>query len=230
MAIQAVDGLELRGEHLRDSVQSRRLPEWLRARIGQRGFLTAETDAALVLHTNWLPRVETAQAMVSMASYDSRVVQDGALLVHAEFTIQHQAPMAWRVSLPAIDEILSCEINNVGAQPVRRGDNEIEFSLAQPVKGASKVGFCFAARVEGFDPVSGRLELSMPKTDLFIHELKWTLTIPAEYEAEIQGNVVIDQHGDAASRPANIIPLRKELVRGEHPAVEIHYKRRGLSH
>lgn len=229
-AIQAVDGLELLGENLRDSVQSRRLPEWLRTRIGPRDFLTAEAAAVLDLRTHWLPRIETAQAMVSVAEYDSRVVQDGALLVHAEFTIQHQAPMAWRVRLPAIDEILSCDVNGTGVRPVRRGEDEIEFSLGQPAKGASKVAFSFAAHVEAFDPVSGRLELSMPMTDLFIHELRWTLTIPAEFEAELQGNVEIDRQADGPTRLPNVIPLRKELVRGEHPAVEIHYKRRGLSH
>lgn len=228
-AIVAVDGLELSGDQLRDSIQSRRLPKWLRARIAQQDFLTAESNAELALHTTWLPRVETAQAMVSKASYQSRVVQDGALLVQAEFTIQHQSPMTWRVSLPKIDQILSCEINDHAAQPVRRGDDEIEFSLAQPAKGGSRIAFCFAARVEAFDPVSGRLELTMPKTDLFIHELTWELSIPAEYEAEIQGNVVIDRQDPKTVRPPHVIPLKKELVRGEHPAVEVHYQRRGLS-
>lgn len=229
-AIVAVDGLEIRGEPLRDSVQSRRLPEWLRARIALKDFFTAEAADTLTLGTTWLPRVETAQAMVSQAIYQSRVGLDGTLLVHAEFTIQHQSPMSWRVSLPEIDQILSCEINDSAAQPVRRGDHEIEFSLNQPTKGSSKVGFCFTAQAEAFDPVSGRLALTMPKTDLFIHELTWELSIPAEYEAEIQGNVVINRNTTKTVRPPHLIPLKKELVRGEHPAVEVYYQRRGLSH
>ena len=62
----------------------------------------------------------------------------------------------------------------------------------------------------------------------FIHELSWILTIPEEYEAQVQGNVAIDRSTATKSLRPNVIPLRKELVRGEHPAVEIHYQRRGL--
>lgn len=227
-AIVAVDGLEVRGEELRDAVQSRRLPEWLRDRIAMKDFFTVETGDTLTLETAWLPRVETARAMASKAAYQSRVGLDGALLVHAEFTIQHRSPMTWRVSLPEIDQILSCEINDTAARPVRRGDHDIEFSLHQPAKGSSKVAFCFTAQAQAFDPVSGRLALTMPKTDLFIHELTWDLSIPPEYEAEIQGNLVISRDKPKTVRPPHVITLRKELVRGEHPAVEVHYKRRGL--
>jgi hypothetical protein len=47
-AIPAVDGLELTGQDLKDSVQSRRLPEWLREKIGPGDFLTDEAGAEYV--------------------------------------------------------------------------------------------------------------------------------------------------------------------------------------
>lgn len=231
-AIAAVEGLELGGADLRDAVQSRRLPEWLRDRIGQSDFLTAESGATYPLTATWLPRLETAQAMVSEAAYETRLVADGALLVHAAYTIQHQSPISWRLELPAMDEILTCEINDEASQPVKRGDDQIEFSLVTPGKGETRVAFCYAAKQEAMDPVSGRLELELPRTELFVHELKWLLRMPDSYEVEIQGNVAIDRGApsgpEGAKEAENVIHLKKELVRGEHPAVEIHYRRRGL--
>ena len=227
-ALVAVEGLELRGEHLRDAAQSRRLPQWLREQIGVSDFVTAEASSVCNLTTRWLPRLETAQATVEIAKYEVQVVEDGAVLVHANYKIQHGAPLAWRVTLPPYDEILSCSVGKQPAKPVKRGESEIEFALGAAVKGASEVSFCYAARMAAFDPVSGRAEISLPMTDLFIHELKWLMTLPTGLEAEIEGNVGIDRQ--AKVKGGHVIALKKELVRGEHPAVEIHYRKKGLMH
>ena len=71
--------------------------------------------------------------MISQAKCSTRLVADGALIVQAEYTIQHQSPLNWRLRLPAMDEMLACEINEHPAQPVQRANNEIEFFLATPV-------------------------------------------------------------------------------------------------
>ncbi|NIP92254.1 MAG: hypothetical protein GWO24_01775, partial [Akkermansiaceae bacterium] len=180
-AIMAVDGLELNGDNLKDSVQSRRLPEWLRQQVGAVDFLTAETGPDYQLRTTWLPRLETAQATVTRAHYDSRLVEDGALLVEAEYTINHQAPLTWRLELPEMEEILRCEVNGHSAQPVKRGDQTIEFSLHNPDQPTSRVTLCYAARLEALDRVEGRCDLELPRTGLFIHELTWSLLLPDEY-------------------------------------------------
>jgi hypothetical protein len=224
--LESVEGLELRGSDVRGGVQSRRLPEWIRKLTGPNDFLTAEGAARLELNATWLPRLETAQATVSKAVYITRLVEDGAVLVEGSYFIQHQAPLAWQLHLPVYDQILTCKVNDRAVEPIKRGEREIEFLLGAPEGGESKVTFCFAAQVEAFDAVSGRVEVSLPKTDLFIHDLKWALSIPPEYEAEIQGNVSIDRLAGAA--PSHLMNLKKELVRGEHPAVEIHYQRKGL--
>ena len=232
--ILPVPGLELAGANLKDSVQSRRLPDWLRERVGSSDFLTTETGTDYPLQATWLPRVETAQALVSQADYQTQLVADGALLVTASFTIQHQAPLNWRVQLPAVDEILACQVNRKPVQPVRRGQNDIEFPLAAPNDQATQVTFSYAARLSALDPVSGRIALELPRTDLFTQLVRWNLAIPDTYETTaIEGNVGIAradlQTPAPGALPEPLIRLKKELVRGEAPAAEIYYQRRGLN-
>ena len=71
--------------------------------------------------------------------------------------------------------------------------------------------------------------------NLFIHELSWILALPDDYiTTALEGNVTIDRSTLATggrarpASPGNVIHLKKELVRGEHPAVELYYERRGL--
>ncbi len=230
LAIVPVEGLELAGEDLKDSVQSRRLSEWLGARIGTADFLTVETGASCELRTIWLPRLETAQAIVQLASYETRLFSDGALLVKARYNLTHQSPLAWRLELPAIEEILTCEVNGLNARPVKRGETTIEFALPAPDDGSSTVSLCYAARLEALDRVSGRCDLQLPRTSLFVHDLTWALALPDDYKTTaFEGNLTIDPR-PASDRPASesVLCLRKQLLRGEHPTVELHYERRGL--
>lgn len=213
---------------LKKTLQSKRLPEWLREKVGPRAFLTAEAGETYALKANWLPRLQTAQAMVAEASYESRLVADGALLVKASYIISHQAPMSWRLELPKIDEVLTCKVNATAVQPVKRGEGILEFSLPQPTESTTTVSLCYAARLDPFDQVSGRCDLELPRTDLFIHDLKWDLQLPDEYRTTaLEGNVAIDRRNHQ-SQSDSILHLRKELVRGEHPALELYYQRRGL--
>jgi hypothetical protein len=225
--IVAVDGLELTGEAINPATQARRVPRWMEERLGAGTFQTAEGEPYCLLQAAWLPRVETAQAMIRVAEFRTRVVEDGALLVEGAYTIEHQSPLTWALDLPAVDELLTCHVNGRPTQPVRRGDTTIEFSLPTPTDGASEIGFSYAGRIAALDPVSGRLALALPRTDLFIHQLQWMLTIPDLFEATaVEGNVAIDT--ESAAAPERAIRLRKALVRGEQPAAEIYYQRRDL--
>jgi hypothetical protein len=232
-AIMPVDGLELTGDNLKASVQSRRLPEWLRERIASGDFLTAEAGPAYPLQTTWLPRLETAQATVGKAHYETRLVADGALLVEAQFTVTHQTPLAWQLEMPDLEEILRCDVNERSVQPVKRGEQTIEFSLPSSENATSTVSLCYAARLPSLDRVSGRCDLELPRTGLFIHELTWTLTLPDEYvTTAVEGNVTIDRRpappGGEPGHSQHTLRLRKDLLRDEHPAVELYYQRRGL--
>jgi hypothetical protein len=229
--IPAIDGLELSGAGMLDSVQSRRLPEWMGDEIRSRAFSTVETEQQCTLQINWLPRLQTAQAVVNQAEYSTRLVQDGSLLISANFTIQHQNPINWRVEMPQIDEILSCSVNGQASQPIKRGSNEIEFPLSTTEKGQSTVAFSYTAQTEPLDAVSGRIALTLPRTSLFIDRLQWVLNIPKVYEATaLEGNVTIaGPEIQFATQPSSSsICLVKELVREEHPSVELYYQKKGL--
>ncbi|MCL4177870.1 MAG: hypothetical protein KJ072_09010 [Verrucomicrobia bacterium] len=229
-----VDGLALASPDLRDVRQSSRLPDWMREQVESGDYYTAETGAELTLDATWLPRVHTAQAMISQAQFQSRIVEDGGLLVTAEFTLQHEAPLNWRVRLPAVDQLLTCQVNGHPTQPVRRDPQEIELPLAVPHNQTSKVAFSYAARLPALDPVSGRLDLELPRTDLFIHQLNWLISLPDRYESTaLEGNVRIAPAARASPETGadsgHLLRLTKELVQGESPRAEIHYQRRGLT-
>ncbi|MEM1444308.1 MAG: hypothetical protein AAGF67_18315, partial [Verrucomicrobiota bacterium] len=84
---------------------------------------------------------------------------------------------------------------------------------------------CYALKTDPLDPVSGRIDLALPQTDLFVHLIDWNLQIPELYEpTAVEGNVEITRGSGAG----NTIRLKKELCRGERPAVEIYYQRKDL--
>jgi len=227
-AIPKVIGLELSGNDLKRSIESRSLPNWLRSKVGANEFLTLEAVGEPALQVQWLPQIKTAQATVSNAEYLTRLVADGSMLVNASCTIDHSAPLNWKLTMPDYDEILSCEVNGTRVQPVDRQEEGLEFPLAQGTKGQSKIVFTYVAKTEVFDAVSGHLELELPKTDLFVHSLKWQLSIPDNYEpTAVEGNVQLATDGPADS--INEVHLIKQLIRQEAPAVEVHYQRRGLT-
>ena len=227
LAIPRVNGLELAGEHLKRSIESRSLPDWLQSKVGRQEFLTLEATGASTLAVTWLPQIKTAQATVQEADFQTRIVADGSMLVTASCTIGHSDPLNWRLMMPDYDEILSCEVGGKSLRPIDREAAGLEFPLPACAQGESKITFTYVAKTDGFDPVSGRLELELPKTDLFVHALKWQLAIPDKFETTaIEGNVEIASNGSA--KPGEI-HLAKQLLRQEHPAIELHYQRRGLN-
>jgi hypothetical protein len=231
--ILPVDGIGFTGQNLRDARHSFRLPLWIQEQVQTGDYLTAESGAELQLQAEWLPRVQTAQAMVSQAEYQSRIVEDGGLLVSAGFAVQHEAPLNWLVRLPTADQLLTCQVNGVPVQPIQRDPQEIEFALAAAGNQTTRVTFSYAARLPALDPVSGSFSVELPRTELFIHDLDWVLTLPELYETTaLEGNVRIanpTRTGADSSRDADhVLRLKKELVQGESPRIEVHYQRRGL--
>ncbi len=236
-ALVPVEGLELTHPDLAATVEAQRLPKWLQAQLGGAESLSAEVrgTAPIALAATWLPRMETAQATISQASFETRLVADGSTLVMADYVVHHAAPLSWKLLLPSAEQILTCEVNDASARPIRRSDDEIEFRLSapRPLGGGegeesgqgTTVHLCYALRSDPLDPVSGRVDLELPQTDLFIHRLDWELQIPERYEATaVEGNVQI-----APGKETRGILLKKELCRGERPAVELYYQRKDLN-
>ena len=75
--------------------------------------------------------------------------------------------------------------------------------------------------------------VELPQTDLFIHRLDWDLEIPEVYETTaVEGNVQLATKESASKKQSlantHTVRLQKELCRGERPAVELYYRRRGI--
>lgn len=237
VALLPVEGLELTHPSLRKGIESLRLPEWLREQVGGEDGLSAEIagDAPLSLAATWLPRLETAQATVSSATFETRLVTDGSTLVTAEYTVSHTAPITWTLGLPSVDEILACTLNGQDASPIRRGENDIEFRLAAPRSDGNEspsttVRLSYSLKTDPLDPVSGEVSLELPLTSLFIHRLDWSLSIPEGYEpTAVEGNVRISTGSPDKPSDPHLLRLEKELCRGERPAVEVHYQNTDVS-
>ncbi len=221
-AILPADGLELKGDALRAAVESRRLPEWMRTEIGGAAFVTAEAPAQLVLQAHWLPAIATAEAIVSEAKATLRLVADGATQTAISYMIKHQAPLAWRLELPADVELLSCTVEGAAAQPVQRENGVIELALPVPVKGATTVALVYTAKLKPLDPVSGDVALELPRTPLFIEHLDWSVSLPAAFEiTAIDGNVSVGESAAEPARGDRAIALRKDFCRAERPVVSV---------
>lgn len=227
-AIPLVTGLQLVGENLKRSIESRSLPNWLRTKVGADEFLTLEATGSPALEAQWLPQIKTAQATGSSAEFLTRLVADGSMLVSATCTIDHNSPLNWKLAMPPYEEILSCEVNGKRMQPIDREELRLEFPVSRNAQGPSKITFTYVAKAEVMDAVSGRLELTLPETDLFVHALKWQLSLPENYEpTAIEGNLQLAPTETTAT--VNEVHLIKQLVRQEAPAVEVYYQRRGLT-
>ena len=231
-AIVPSEGLELSGDPLRTAVDSRRLPEWLRAQIQGADFVTAESGSQLALQTTWLPAVSTAEAIVTEAKCAQRLVADGSMQTTVHYTIRHQAPLRFRLALPADVEVLTCTLGGESARPIQREGGTIELSLQTPEgqPGAASVfALTYTSKSPPLDPVSGRIMLSLPQTPLFIDRLDWQIGLPNVFEiTAIDGNVAVA--APAERQPDDFaIAMRKDFIRAERPVVELFYQRRALA-
>jgi hypothetical protein len=229
-AILPAEGLELKGDGLRAAVESRRLPEWMRAKIGGASFVTTEAGPQLALQAHWLPSIATAEAIVSDAKAALRLVPDGATQTAVSYTIKHQAPLAWRLELPEKVELLSCTVGGIAARPVQREKGVIELALPTPGNGATTVALVYTAQLKPLDPVSGSASLELPRTPLFIEHLDWSIALPAAFEVTaIDGNVSVSSTPVPPAATGELgIALRKDFCRAERPAVALFYQRRNL--
>ena len=85
----------------------------------------------------------------------------------------------------------------------------------------SEVRFSYTGKKPAFEPVSGKLDVELPQTDLLVSRIDWELRIPANYElTAMEGNVE-----DAPGGSPGVIKLCKELCKGEQPMAQIFYQK-----
>lgn len=224
-AVHATPGLELRTDAGELPAAPQQLPNWSAERLGSAEYTTVATKAAPVtLQARWLPRVVTAEAMISSAEFAQELVEQGGILTKAQYSVDHRAATRFVVDLPGEGDILTCRVAGQAVRPVRRAERQLEFALPAPADDKpTVVEFCYADQLAALDPVAGNLKLELPRTDLFIHQLEWTIEIPTRFEnTAAEGNVTITASDEP--RP-NQLKLAKKLCRGEAPAIELYYQR-----
>jgi hypothetical protein len=183
-----------------------------------------EAAAAVDLSVKPLPVVAVAEATVTEAQWQTRVEPDGAMLVEGTMTLDYRSVSGFPLDIPPGLTLLSCEVGDRSVTPVVAGEGSILIGL--PAGGAkNRVSCAFTGRVEAIEPVDGTVELTLPKTPLFIRTLSWRIDLPTGYQAETGGNLVrVAVQGDAPSR----LMLRKNLCRDEQPIANVFYQKSGL--
>ncbi|MEI6349881.1 MAG: hypothetical protein WCP06_02100 [Verrucomicrobiota bacterium] len=170
----------------------------------------------------WLPLVATTTAVIDLQQSKTRVVSDGALLNESTYVLRHQGPLVWRLTLPAGSQLLTCSINGQRTNPVDRGENILEFLVpADAEKSVAEVKLSYTAKKPPFEPISGKLEVELPQTDLLIHKIEWDLQIPPGYDlTATEGNTETVPGGSRG-----VVQMRKELCKNEQPSTRIYYQK-----
>ncbi len=184
-----------------------------------------EGAAAVDLSVKPLPVVAVAEAIVTEALWQTRMEPDGAMLVEGTLTLDYRGVSGFPLDVPPGLTLLSCEVGENSVTPVVTGEGSVRINL--PADGAkNRVSCAFTGRAGVIDPVQGTLELTLPKTPLFIRTLSWRIELPTGYQAETGGNLVrVAGPGDAPSR----LILRKNLCRDEQPVANVFYQKSGLA-
>jgi hypothetical protein len=229
-AVVPDEGMELEGPAVRD-LPAQRLASWLREALGDARFVTVEGTGVLELKTRWLPVVATAEAAVSEVKAQQRVVEDGSMRTTITYAVRHQALLQWRLELPTGVEVLSCTVAGKPVKPIQRDDGAVEIRLpadGEETKEGTPVTITYVGKATALDPVSGKIGLELPRTDLFIERLDWQVAIPGRFEVTAAEGTVSLAGAEQATPDATTIGLRKDLCRGERPGVELFYQQKDL--
>jgi hypothetical protein len=215
----------------------------MRTQLRESRVTTLESGRQATLVARVLPIVATAEAIIAEAKAELRLVADGSMQVSSIWNIRHQTPQALRLELPAEVELLGCTVGGRPTQPVQREKGTLEILLPKPEAvpcppagkepkensplpcdtGMTAVTLVYAARTAALDPVSGKVNLSLPRTQFFIERLTWSVALPDTFEiTAIEGNVRLSAGAQRdANRGEQVVALRKDLCRAESPRVEM---------
>lgn len=224
-ALALAEGMEFSAEGLRGPLSGKQLPFQVEDEGQDLSYMAAEGGTSFVLNASILARVEPVKATVSTATFTTKLDSSGAFKLDGEYSVHHRGPVRFLVELPDKSSILVCKIADRDVSPVLRG-KALEFPLPAKDDGQpSKVTICCHYKGASLDPVSGRMDLVLPKTDIFIENVLWKLQLPDNYECEtFQGNV----ESASGQADAHTLLLKKQLCQAEAPALELYYQKSGL--
>lgn len=201
------------------------LSRTLQTRMQGRAYYVMDAPAGVIsINQNIMPVASTADALMTKARWETRLELDGASLTTGQLEIQYRNGARLPLRLPEKAVLLSCSANDQEISPVIAAPGLWEISLPQhqQTMGSTKVILSYTERVEKFAPLEGQLSMRLPGTSYFINSLQWQLTLPAEYAAEVAGNLTRPATSTAG---AHLILLEKNLCRDETPQAELFYNR-----
>ncbi len=176
-----------------------------------------------------LPLVQAAQATVDEAHYSMRIVADGSILNAGRLIVRHDRALPLRLVLPKGCELLSASVSGRDVSPVDRGEGVIEFTLPAAAPGKpTEIAFKYSAQGPKLAPVSGEIELVLPRSTLFTHAIVWEISLPGAYDlTAFEGNVEMAAATSVATeKDATIVRLKKDLCRAEEPRAALFYQKR----
>ena len=223
--IASLAGSTIQSDNAQTGSDVSQLPYWMQAKLITTDFYVVRSVTPVTASIRMLPVLKPDNARILAASYQTGLVPDGSLKCEAGFKIEYRNAFSWRFRLPDGSALLDCQVNSNPTSPIVRADGELELPVPAPNQAASvnsvQVLISYTARGSKFEPVEGKLVLSLPSTQLFIERLEWRLNLPDNYEATaFEGNVEPGS-GDEAS-----IVFSKRLVRAETPNLEVYYRRK----
>ncbi|MFA7343683.1 MAG: hypothetical protein WC003_05205 [Terrimicrobiaceae bacterium] len=159
-------------------------------------------------------------AVVREANSAMRIVSDGTFFNSTTWKIRHNTAVTWRLALGSDTQVVSCTVAGRPAAPVLIGNDTIELRLPES-DAETAVEIAYTGKTAAFAPVRGEFAASLPSTDLLVERSDWLIVLPSPYSPlAVEGNCEFVP-GDSK----NELRLRKELCRGESPAVRVFYQK-----
>ena len=123
--------------------------------------------------------------------------------------------------------MLACAVNGRPTEPLIESDGGLALILPKvtATHTETRVSYVYTTKGSKMDPVEGKAQLELPRTPLFIHQVRWQVQLPTKYQATaLEGNVVIET-GGANGKP---ICLSKQICDDETPQASLYYTRKDL--
>jgi len=200
------------------------MTSWFRER-GASALWNAKGDHSLELKSRILTTLKTAKSRVQEAWFVTQLIADGSALTDSKVVISHSEADRFTFTLPARTSLLSCEVNGERVNPLvtEKGALSVPLPLLEAKKDSkSEVKISYTAQRTKMEPVSGRLDLALPETAIFIDQLNWDITLPPGYVASaLEGNLELRPAG----KKKGVIGLRKRLSRGQVPSTTVFYEK-----
>jgi hypothetical protein len=223
--ITSLPGSTIQSDNGQSGSDISQLPYWMQSKLVTPDFYLVRAVTPVTASIRMLPVLKPDNARILRASYQTGLVPDGSLKCEAGFKIEYRNAFSWGFRLPDGSALLDCQVNSNPTSPVLKADGELELSIPAPANSESvnslMILISYTAQGAQFEPVEGKVALSLPSTTLFVEQLEWRLSLPDNYEATaFEGNV------EPGSGDNTSIVFTKRLVRGDAPNLEIYYRKR----